>query len=273
MLRPFPSQQQPQSRDPKDQGPTTQKPLTYLDLGLKEYSQAYEIQKALHTLRREELIPDTLILLEHPPVFTLGKRGSDADILWSPELCHDRGISVIKTDRGGQVTYHGPGQLVGYVIVNLYQQQRKIRWFVEELEQVIVRVLKNHWALESQPSKTDPGVWVGKNKITAVGIAIQQKVTLHGFALNVTTDLSHFSGIIPCGIQGDGRWVTSLEQELSRRGAHGSPSHGVGIASTGADFTGIESQTKGTTPDLMTQVKQQVLEEFCRTYGYYVTSP
>jgi len=221
------------------------KPLAFLDLGLKDYSQAYDIQKALHTLRREELIPDTLIFVEHPSVFTLGKRGTEQDIIWSQEICTERQVSVVKTDRGGQVTYHGPGQLVGYLIVNLYQQERKIRWFIEELEQIIVRVLKEYWNIESEPSKTDPGVWVGKNKITAVGIAIQQKVTLHGFALNVTTNLSQFTGIIPCGIQGDGRWVTSLEQELKHL-----------------------AQEKPDGVQIMSLVKQQVLAEFCKSYGY-----
>ena len=256
---------------------TNIKPLAYWDLGLKDYQKAYEIQKALHTLRQEELIPDTLLLLEHPPVFTLGKRGSEADILWSPDVCKDHGISIVKTDRGGQVTYHGPGQLVGYLIVNLYKQDRKIRWFVEELEQVIVRVLRNHWAIESEPSRSDPGVWVGKNKITAVGIAIQQKVTLHGFALNVTTDLTHFSGIIPCGIQGDGRWVTSLEQELRNRTQNSSLVESLSTESFGTDSddsnqNSADSQPLTTTPDLMAQVKQQVLEEFCRTYGYVLTN-
>jgi len=214
--------------------------LSVLYLGQVDYTRAYELQRKLHDQRVQEEIPDTLLLLEHPPVFTLGKRGTKEDITWNTEQCQARGVQIVQTDRGGQVTYHGPGQLVGYLIVNLYRRDRHIRWFVGELENIFVRVLKAHWGIDAFVDEANPGVWVGKNKITAVGIAIQQKVTLHGFAFNVNPDLSYFSGIIPCGISGDGRWVTSLAQELK------SPP----------------------TPSLFDTARQVVLDEFVHTYGY-----
>ncbi len=172
------------------------------------YEEALELQKELRRRRIDEEIPDTLLLLEHPPVVTLGKRGKNNDLLLSPELFHKRGVDVAEIDRGGQVTYHGPGQLVGYIIANLYHHQRKLKLFVNRLEESVILYLKRAHDIDSGLSDEHVGVWTGDEKIAALGISISRGVTMHGFALNINCDLTPFSWIVPCGILDRG--VTSV---------------------------------------------------------------
>jgi lipoyl(octanoyl) transferase len=160
---------------------------------------------------------ETLLLLEHDPVFTLGRNASRADVLFSPERCAELGISVFEANRGGKVTYHGPGQLVGYPIVDLSPDRRDVKRYVRDLEETIIRVL-SRWGIAGARSPLKErvtSVWIGNDKIAAIGVHIARWITTHGFALNVTTDLAHFLGIVPCGITDGG--VTSIERLTGAR--------------------------------------------------------
>lgn len=178
--------------------------LDIIDLGRIEYGQALDLQARSVTLRQEEEIPDTLYLLEHPPVITRGKRAGDEDIIASAEFLAQQGVTVFDVERGGEATYHGPGQLVGYCIFNLYDKQRQLKRFVENLEEVFIGYLRSGFQIDADRVPKHRGVWVGNEKITAIGISIHGGVTKHGFAFNVSTDLSHFDWIIPCGIRDKG---------------------------------------------------------------------
>jgi lipoyl(octanoyl) transferase len=186
--------------------------LRICDIGRIGYEEALEMQRRAVTLRQREEIPDTLYLLEHPPVITMGKSAVEADILASREDLTAAGATVHYIERGGETTYHGPGQLVGYVIFHLYQHQRKLKKFVENLEEVFIRLLAADFGVEAGRDPEHRGVWVGNEKIAAIGIAVKEAVTMHGFAFNVAPDLSHFNWIIPCGIRDRGQ--TSLERLL-----------------------------------------------------------
>jgi lipoyl(octanoyl) transferase len=174
------------------------------------YAVALEAQNDLRSRRQREEIPDTLLLLEHPAVITLGKRGGEGDLLLPREKLAEHGVAIAEVDRGGQVTYHGPGQLVGYVIVNLYNHQRKLKRFIGRLEETLIRYLKEYHGIEAGLSEEHVGVWVGDEKIAALGISISRGVTMHGFALNLNCDLEPFGWIVPCGIRERG--VTSVAQ-------------------------------------------------------------
>ena len=185
-------------------------PLQCIDLGTIGYQPALKLQQNLHTLRIQEKIPDTALFLEHNHVYTLGKRGDSADVLLDTFQLHKRGVEVFRSDRGGQVTYHGPGQLVVYLIINLYNAQRELRLFVETLESTMIGWLANEFGIVSHIEAEHPGVWVGEHKIAALGITVKNRVTMHGLALNVDPDLSFFAGIVPCGIRDRG--VTSISK-------------------------------------------------------------
>ncbi len=179
------------------------------------YREAHERQKELHARRVAGDIPDTLWLLEHPPVITTGIRNDQsANILIDPNTV---GAEIIETERGGDITYHGPGQLVGYLFIGIENHGFKVRRFVESLEEVFITYLAGAHGIQARHDDEHTGVWVGMEKITAIGIALRQRVTLHGFAFNVNTDLSHFNWIIPCGITQSGRGVTSLEKLTGQR--------------------------------------------------------
>lgn len=161
--------------------------------------------------------PETLFLLEHEPVFTLGRNATATDILVAPEKCRDLGIEIKETDRGGKVTYHGPGQLVGYPILNLGAERRDVKRYVTDLEEVLIRTLADSGirAVRSPLPERVTSVWVGNDKIAAIGVHISRWITTHGFALNVTNEpLDNFLGIVPCGITDGG--VTSMERVLGR---------------------------------------------------------
>lgn len=181
--------------------------LDILDLGRRAYRPVLEMQERLVEERREGRIPDTLILVEHEPVYTLGRNADEKHIVASPEELSRLGIDVVKTGRGGDVTYHGPGQLVGYPILDLGARGEGAVWYVGALEELLIRVLAD-FGVQAGRDPVNRGVWVGARKIAAIGVRISRRITMHGFALNVCTDLSQYRGIIPCGLTGRG--VTSL---------------------------------------------------------------
>ena len=174
-----------------------------LDLGKADFTETWEFQKELQSKRIEGQIADQLLLVEHPPVYTLGKNAPMDDIL----IKDNDDISIIQTDRGGKITFHGPGQLVGYPIIDLNNYKRSISWYMRELEQLIINVLLDY-NIDSQRKKGLTGIWVKDKKIAALGVRISRWVTMHGFSLNINPDLDYYQDIIPCGIQGYG--VTSM---------------------------------------------------------------
>jgi lipoyl(octanoyl) transferase len=181
--------------------------------GRVPYAEAWELQRALVRLRKNDEIPDTLVLLEHPPVFTVGRAARDASNLGAgEEYLRSLGAEVFWSDRGGDATFHGPGQLVGYPILLL--RDRDTHGYLRRLEAVLIRALADY-GLEGWHHPEYTGVWVGERKIAAIGVKFSSGwITSHGFALNVSTDLSWFDRITPCGIPEYG--VTSLERELGR---------------------------------------------------------
>ena len=178
-----------------------------IDLGVKAYEPALKLQEEFVDKRAKNEIPDTLLLVEHEPVYTLGINADENNIIVSKDELKRKRIKVIKTSRGGDVTFHGPGQLLGYPIIFLGAGAKKVLWYVEKLEQLIIRTLSD-FGIKGSTDRKHRGVWVGNDKIAALGVRITRQITMHGFALNVSTDLKYYEAIIPCGIRGKG--VTSL---------------------------------------------------------------
>jgi lipoyl(octanoyl) transferase len=176
-------------------------------LGLVDYAAALDWQKEKVAQRKAGTIPDTLLLLEHPHVYTLGRNARPENMLVSAEFLASRGAQVFHTDRGGDVTYHGPGQLVGYPILDLTRHRRDISWYMRSLEEVFIRTAGD-FGIEAGRLPGAAGVWVGNDKLVAMGVHLSRWVTSHGFAFNVNTDLRYFEWIVPCGLHGKG--VTSL---------------------------------------------------------------
>jgi len=183
-------------------------------LGLVDYAKGLCVQRDRAAARKADLIPDTLLLLEHPHVYTLGRNAKKDNILLSAEQLTTRGVQVFEIDRGGDVTYHGPGQLVGYPILDLAQHRRDIAWYMRTLEEVLIAVARDY-GIEAKRLAGAPGVWVGNDKLAAMGVHISRWVTSHGFAFNVNTDLRYFGWIVPCGLRDKG--VTSLQKLLGRQ--------------------------------------------------------
>jgi lipoyl(octanoyl) transferase len=181
-------------------------------LGLVAYAEAWALQKRLASARREGEIGDTLVLLEHPHTYTIGRSGTRDHVYLSEAELEDRGITCLEVDRGGDVTYHGPGQLVGYPILDLGPQP-DVGWYLRNLEACLIDVLADY-GIRAGRLEGYTGVWLGDRKIAAIGVKVSQGITTHGFALNVSTDLSFFSHILPCGIPDKG--VTSMAAELGR---------------------------------------------------------
>jgi lipoate-protein ligase B len=181
-------------------------------LGRVEYPAAWSWQRELFLARLDGDREDTLMLLEHPPTYTLGRRALEEDLVYGEGQRAARGISLYKVDRGGRATYHGPGQLVGYPIMALGDRY-DVMEYLRKLEEVLIRTSAD-LGIEAKRDADHTGVWVGNNKIGAIGVKITRGITMHGFAFNVATDLSMFGGIVPCGIQG--RWVTSVLAETGR---------------------------------------------------------
>ena len=164
-------------------------------------------------MRTSGAIEDTLLLLEHPHTYTLGKTADRANLIGSQEYLEKNGVSVFEIDRGGDITYHGPGQIVGYPIIDLNKWKPDTHLYLRNLEEVIIKVLAEY-GIESGRKPEYTGVWVGESKIAAIGIRVSRWVTMHGFAFNINTDLELFNGIIPCGIKD--KEVTSLSRLLKR---------------------------------------------------------
>ena len=192
------------------------KPVEIRRLGLVPYERALDLQQQLVSERRAGRIPDQLLLLEHPPVITLGAkvRSDRVNVLASAEELEADGIHMFEAGRGGDVTYHGPGQLVGYPILDLRPDRCDVHRYVRDLETLLIEAARA-FGVEASPVPGLTGAWVGGNKLAAIGIRISRWITSHGFAFNVTTDLSHFRHIVPCGITDRG--VTSLERLTGRR--------------------------------------------------------
>ncbi len=175
------------------------------DLGIVEYKEAWDLQRALVERRAADAIPDTLLLLEHPHVVTLGRRGRREDVF-------DPSLPVFEVERGGEATYHGPGQLVGYLILKM-KDRLDVRKLVTDVEEVLIRSSRA-FGVEAGRNEAQRGVWAHGRKLGSIGMAVHNLVTYHGFAHNVTTDLSYFERIRPCG--NEGRVMTSMERELGR---------------------------------------------------------
>jgi len=184
--------------------------IIVLDLGHRPYQEVWDLQKEMQAKRINTQIEDTLILVEHEPVYTLGKNADENHLLQN----RDESVDVFQVERGGDITFHGPGQLVGYPILDLSNYKKSVSWYMRTLEQVTIDVL-DEIGIEAKRSEGLTGVWVGDEKIAAQGVRISRWVTMHGFALNVNTDLSFYDGIIPCGIFDHG--VTSIEQLLGEK--------------------------------------------------------
>lgn len=210
------------------------KSLTYCDLGLIDYKEAWNLQREVFELRYKNEISDILFLLEHHHTYTLGKVADKNHLISSNEFLNENKISVYDIDRGGDITYHGPGQIVGYPIINLNEWEKDTHKYLRALEEVIIKTCVDFGLTASRNSK-HTGVWIGNKKIAAIGIKVSRWITMHGFAFNVNTDLSLFRGIIPCGINDKG--VTSIEYELGKE---------------------IDLQL----------VKDSLVKNFCKVFGY-----
>ena len=187
----------------------------YRYLGRTPYAEALALQQSLHESRKRNEISDTLLLLEHPHVITLGRAANRANILVDEQTRTEKKIELFETGRGGDVTYHGPGQLVGYPIISLAPDAQDVRRYVRNIQEVLVRTARD-FGVEAEPRGGEHvGVWVGDDKLAAIGIRISRWVTMHGFAFNVATNLEYFNLIVPCGIQDHG--VTSLEKILGTK--------------------------------------------------------
>jgi lipoyl(octanoyl) transferase len=179
-----------------------------------DYKKAYQLQLELRDQRQKNEINDTLLLVEHPAVLTIGTSGSRDNLVVSSDYLSQKGIKVFESSRGGDITYHGPGQIVGYPILNLKEHNQDLHWLVRTYEEIFIQLLKDY-DIDAQRIKGLTGVWVGNKKITAIGVAVRHWISYHGFAFNVNPDLDHFSYIIPCGITDKG--VTSLAKKLGSK--------------------------------------------------------
>ncbi len=193
---------------------STSKNLDYCDLGLIDYAKAWDLQKLVFEKRVNNTINDTFFMLEHPNTYTLGKTADKGNLIGDESFLNDKGISVFEIDRGGDITYHGPGQIVGYPIIDLKNWKQDAHLYLRTLEETIIKVC-NNYGLEATRKEKYTGVWIGERKICAIGVKISRWVTMHGFAFNINTNLELFNGIIPCGIKD--KEVTSLEKELGKK--------------------------------------------------------
>lgn len=186
------------------------KDYVFLDIGFSKYEKAWHLQKILHEKRVKNEIPDMMIFTEHSHVYTLGKKGKEENFKISPSFLKEMGIDVFRVERGGDVTYHGPGQIVGYLIFYI---DIGIKRFVNNIEEAVIKMLKEY-RINGERYDKNPGVWVNDEKICSIGIAVKKFVSFHGFALNVNTDLKYFDYIFPCGLL---KRVTSMEKIIGKK--------------------------------------------------------
>ena len=186
---------------------TELKQIKIIDLKYHPYKEVWAIQKEMQNKRINGEIEDTLFLVEHEPIFTLGKNADENHLLPN----RDQSVKVLNIDRGGDITFHGPGQLIGYPILDLSNYEKSVTWYIRTLEQVVIDTLFE-FDIDARRLEGLTGVWVKDAKISALGVRIKRWVTMHGFSINVNTDLSYYSGIIPCGIFNYG--VTSMKDQL-----------------------------------------------------------
>ena len=220
--------------------------LLTCDLGVVPYARALEFQRAVARARIAGAIDqDVLLLVEHPPVITLGRSSREAHLVAGDALLAARGVERFEVDRGGDVTFHGPGQLVGYPILDLSRHRRDLHWYLRQVEEALIVALRP-FGLAGGRSPGYTGVWVEDRKVASIGVHARDWVTWHGFALNVTTDLSYFDLIVPCGIAGVR--MTSVGHEMALRGeAHGDTPAGL-QAAVRAAVTEAFGQTFALTP-------------------------
>lgn len=181
--------------------------LLFKDLGRSSYEKTWDLQKSMQSRRIDNEINDTVLLVEHEPVYTFGKNANEDHLLQN----YPNDVKLYQIERGGDVTFHGPGQLVGYPIIDLHNYKKSINWYMRTLEQVIIDTLIDY-DIKTSRKEGLTGVWVDNEKIAALGVRMSRWVTMHGFALNVNTDLHYYDGIIPCGIFEYG--ITSMEKVL-----------------------------------------------------------
>ena len=185
--------------------------LTVINLGTMSYGPALDLQRDVARRVIDREIPtDVLLLVEHPPVVTLGRTSKGANLLASPAFLRERGVELFEVERGGDVTFHGPGQLVGYPIVDLKRHRQDLHWYLRQVEETLIRTL-SVFGIPAERSAGQTGVWTNGRKIASIGVHAREWVTWHGFALNVSTDLSFFDLMVPCGIAGV--TMTTIERE------------------------------------------------------------
>lgn len=185
--------------------------VNFINIGLTPYNEALELQKKLHSKRSAKEIPDTAIFCEHSPVVTIGKRDASADFLSDMETIAEEGIDIAKVERGGRITYHGPGQLVVYFIFDLSERRLGVKEFVYKVEEACMAGLSK-FGINAVRDKEYPGLWANNKKLVAIGLQISRNVSMHGIAINVAPNMSHYRHIIPCGIKERG--VTSMKELL-----------------------------------------------------------
>ena len=189
--------------------------LWLVDCGSRAYGEMLELQRSIARARIAGVLDqDVLLLVEHPPVITLGRSSKDAHVLENPQQLGARGVEVFEVERGGDVTFHGPGQLVGYPIIDLKRHQRDLHWYLRRVEDVLIRSLQT-FQITGERVEKYTGVWTNGRKIASIGVHARDWVTWHGFALNVSTELSYFDLIVPCGIPDV--TMTSIQRELARK--------------------------------------------------------
>ena len=189
-------------------------PLRVRDLGSVPYDEAWSLQRALVEGILVGTEPETILLVEHPAVLTLGAGFHAENLLLSEAAYRERGIDVVRTDRGGDVTYHGPGQIVAYPLVDLARRDKDLHRYLRSMEEAVIATVGS-FGLTGERNAVNTGVWIGNRKVCAMGIKVRRWVTMHGLALNASTDLGPYETIVPCGIQGD-YGVTSMSRELGR---------------------------------------------------------
>lgn len=187
--------------------------MQVVDLGTRDYKEVWDLQKEIHEKRVDNKISNTLILVEHNPVITMGKSGHDSNVLFPVDFLREKGVEYFQIERGGDATYHGPGQLVGYPIFNLKDGLVGIKPFINGIESAMIATLSD-FRIKGYKKEKMIGVWTSKGKVCSIGVAVKRWVSFHGFALNVNTDLNYFDLIVPCGLKNVE--MTSMQQILGK---------------------------------------------------------